>query len=251
MEAESNVSLRSRSSSPCPSCSSSRRSHRRTSRSPPRSYRRARSATPGRGRPPSPGNWGAPTPPLPSSPHFVPPVPMLPTWPSAPSRPRTPADMITYCHHDRMAYAPAAMSYDVRLLLCPHISFEPRLNSAPIQDAVSRAQAVFPSLAGIDPARLSLHVAGRDRDIRIPKISWANVLSDIERYEVIRVEVDDDAPPQYNAGGFHLHALARRPRSDSRAPTEAGRGLFRWAKGLMFCVPRAQRPRPQHSALIA
>ncbi|KAI0030990.1 hypothetical protein K488DRAFT_87240 [Vararia minispora EC-137] len=95
------------------------------------------------------------------------------------SRARSPTDMVTYCYHDRMAYAPAAASYD---------------------DAVSRAQAVFPSLAGVDPSRLSLHVMGRDQLIRIPKMAWTGVLLDLDKYEVIHVEVDDDAPPRYHPG---------------------------------------------------
>ena len=94
---------------------------------------------------------------------------------------------------------------------------------------MNRAQTVFPSLAGMDSTRLSLHVMGRDQLIRIPKMAWAEVLLDLDKYEVIHVEVDDDAPPRYHAGSFHLHAMARRPRSDSR-----GRGFLGWAKGLFF-----------------
>jgi hypothetical protein len=95
--------------------------------------------------------------------------------------PFDPVDILTFNYNKNMAYAPAAKTYD---------------------EAIDTVLELWPELREFDRDRISLLVGGTDQLVRVPKIAWQIVLSDIPRYEVMHVHVDElPPPPQYQRDG--------------------------------------------------
>jgi len=95
--------------------------------------------------------------------------------------PFDPVDILTFNYNKNMAYAPAAKTYD---------------------EAIDMVLELWPELREFDRDRISLLVGGTDQLVRVPKIAWQIVLSDIPRYEVMHVHVDQlPPPPQYQRDG--------------------------------------------------
>jgi hypothetical protein len=71
-----------------------------------------------------------------------------------------------------------------------------------LQEAIDTVLELWPELREFDRDRISLLVGGTDQLVRVPKIAWQIVLSDIPRYEVMHVHVDElPPPPQYQRDG--------------------------------------------------
>jgi len=95
--------------------------------------------------------------------------------------PFDPVDILTFNYNKNMAYAPAAKTYD---------------------EAIDTVLELWPELRNFDRDRISLLVGGTDQLVRVPKIAWQIVLSDLPRYEVMHVQVDQlPPPPQYQSEG--------------------------------------------------
>ena len=58
---------------------------------------------------------------------------------------------------------------------------------------------IWPELREYDRDRITLHVGDVDRPVRVPRVAWEIITSDLPRYEVMHVQVD--TPPQYQGNG--------------------------------------------------
>jgi len=80
-----------------------------------------------------------------------------------------------------MAYAPAAKTYD---------------------EAIDNVVELWPELGDVERHRIRLLVAGSDHLVRVPRMTWAAVLCDVPRYEVVHIQVEEQPPPpQYQGKG--------------------------------------------------
>jgi len=117
----------------------------------------------------------------------------MPIWPSTPVA--EPVDILRFHYNKNMAYAPAAKTYD---------------------DAIDNVLELWPELREFDRDRIHLFVGIPDQLVRVPKMAWQLILCDLQRYEVMQVQVDQlPPPPQYQGDGKGIwgdEKKEKRPR---------------------------------------
>jgi len=87
-------------------------------------------------------------------------------------------DVLVFNYNKNRAYAPAAKTYN---------------------EAIDMVLEIWPELREFDHDRITLLVGVTNKFVRVPKVAWQIVLSDLPRYTHMYVQVD--SPPQYQGGG--------------------------------------------------
>jgi len=106
-----------------------------------------------------------------------------------------------------MAYAPAAKTYE---------------------EAIDIVVELWPELREVDRDRIRLLVTGSDHLVRVPRMTWAAVLCDVPRYEVVHVQVEQlPPPPQYQGKG-----KGKWGKNDEKGRRSSG--LFSSIKRIFF-----------------
>lgn len=87
---------------------------------------------------------------------------------------------------------------------------------------------LWPELREFDRDRVQLFVGLPDQLVRVPKMAWQLILGDLQRYEVMQVQVDQlPPPPQYQGDGKGIWGDKKKKKPPRRGFFASIKRIFR------------------------